>query len=173
MRLSRCATLAALAALSPCALAQEQPIVSNPWQFGQTAGPNGTDYADDTRDLWIVEDFVTSADALLTRFESYGTIYPAPLVLTDMTVRIYDGLPTTGHIVAQSTPGTGRIVVNGINYRLMADFANAYLPAGSYYVVWTVETHPNQIAIFWVQNGDYTIGSGSPSTAWQWNPGLG
>jgi hypothetical protein len=175
MRPTRCAAVAALAALSRCALAQEQPIVSNPWQFGQTAGPNGTDYppSDDAHDLWIVEDFVTSTDALLTRFESYGTIYPGAQVLTDMTVRIYDDLPTTGRVVAQSTPGSGHIVLSGLNDRLISNFANAYLPAGSYYVVWTVETHPSQIAIYWVQNGDYTVGQGTPTTAWQWNPGLG
>jgi hypothetical protein len=161
--------------LAGIASGQEQPIASRPWQFGQTAGPNGTDYAppNDAQDLWIVEDFGIASDAMLTRFESYGTIYPAPLVVTDVTVRIYDDLPTVGHVVLQSVPGTGHIVVSGTNYRLTAGFGSQFLRAGSYYVVWTVETNSGQIAIFWAQDGPPAVGSGGTSDAQQWNPGLG
>lgn len=165
----------ALGVLTLAASAQEQVVASLPWQFGQTAGPNGTDYEppNNARDLWVVEDFGILADTNLTRLESYGTIYPTPLVLIDVTVRVYDGLPTTGNVVLQSTPGTGRIVVNGINYRLMADFGGQFLRAGSYFVVWTVQTHSPQIAIFWVQDGPHAVGSGGETNAYQWNPGLG
>src|SRR4029077_19779730 len=88
----RCAVVAGLTAgwLHGGAMAQEQVVASLPFQFGQTAGPNGTDYSDNTKDLWIIEDFAIAADKALTRFESYGTIFPAPLVVSDVTVRIYD-----------------------------------------------------------------------------------
>ena len=156
------------------ARAQEQVVASLPWLFGQTAGPNGTNYETTSdRDLWVVEDFGTAADTNLTRFESYGTIFPTPLTVIDVTVRIYDGLPTTGNVVLESVPGTGRVIVNGINYRLAADFGGQFLRAGSYYVVWSAATHGTQIAIFWAQGGPHAVGTGGPDNAWQWNPGLG
>jgi hypothetical protein len=148
-------------------------VASLPWQFGQTAGPNGTDYADNTRDLWIVEDFGIVTDRALTRFESYGTVFPSPVVVNDVTVRIYDALPTTGRIVLESIAGTGHVIAEGFNNKLAADFGGQFLAAGSYYLVWTVKTQGSQIAIFWAQGGAHAVGSGGPENAWQWNPGLG
>src|ERR1051325_956568 len=170
-----CSFIAMAGLVAARAAAQEAIVAAQPWQFGQTAGPNGTDYEapNDARDLWIIEDFGIASDVSLTRFESYGTIYPTPLTLIDATVRVYDAMPPNGNIVLQSVPGSGHIIVNGINYRIAADFGGQFLRAGSYYLVWTVETHSPQIAIFWVQGGPPTVGTGGADNAWQWNPGLG
>ncbi len=164
----------AVSALGSGVAAQEQVVASLPWQFGQTAGPNGTDYeTTNDRDVWVVEDFGIASDVNLTRFESYGTIFPTPLTVIDVIVRIYGALPTTGNIVLQSTPGSGHVIVNGINYRIAADFGGQFLRAGNYYVVWQAQTHGTQIAIFWAQGGPHQVGSGGADNAWQWNPGLG
>lgn len=157
------------------ALGQDRVVASLPWAHGTTAGPNGTNYEppNEGRGLWVVEDFGITSDAELTRFESYGTIFPAPLTLIDMTVRIYDALPTTGNLIMSSLPGTGRVIVSGLDYRLVADFGGQRLPAGNYYVVWQASTHTGngQIAIFWAQGGPHSVGGGGADNAWQWNPG--
>jgi hypothetical protein len=163
--------------LAASATAQEQIVASLPWLHGQTAGPNGTNYEppQDDRDLWVVEDFSLTTGTYLTRFESWGTIFPTPLFVFDVTVRIYDGLPTTGNLLMSSIPGTGRIVAAGFENRIVADFQRQYLPPGSYYVVWNASTRTSssQIAIFWAQAGAHAVGGGLPDNAWQWNPGGG
>jgi hypothetical protein len=167
----------AIGVAAVCARAQELQVAALPWTNGATAGPNGSDYEppNDSRDLWIAEDFGISGPRQITRFESYGTIFPAPLVVIDVTVQIWDAMPPGGNIVMSSLPGTGRVIVNGINYRIAADFAGDTLPAGNYWLVWSAATHTNppasQIAIFWAQSGPRSAGTGQQDNAYQWNPG--
>jgi hypothetical protein len=175
------AVAAGVAAAGPAGAAagQDQVVASLPWLHGTTAGPNGSDYEppNDARDLWIIEDFSIDGAVFLSRFESYGTIYPAPLALYDVNVRIYDAMPPAGNVVLASVPRTGRILVNGFDYRLVADFGGQYLAPGSYYLVWNASTRTNppyqQIAIYWAQSGPHAVGGGLPDNAWQWNPGGG
>jgi hypothetical protein len=158
------------------ALAQDQIVASLPWVSGITAGPNGSTYEppDEGRTLWIFEDFGIQSGVSLTTFESIGSVYPLPAVVTGVTARIYDALPPDGRVVLTSLPGTGRVTAAGLNWRFTADFGGQSLPAGSYWIGWTAATHTasgGHIAIFWVQDGPHAVGSGLPSNAYQWNPG--
>jgi hypothetical protein len=165
-------TSAALAVPS-MAFGQGQVIASLPWLHGQTAGPNGTNYPppDDARDLWVCEDMTLATGVNLTRFESWGTIFPTPLVVQDVTVRIYDDLPTVGNLILESAPGTGGVQVLGFENKIYASFNGAFLPAGSYWVVWNATTNAGQIAIYWAQAGPHSVGGGLPDNGMQWNPG--
>ncbi|MFN0132640.1 MAG: GC-type dockerin domain-anchored protein [Phycisphaerales bacterium] len=176
----RSAVVAGVVMLSgSAARAQERVVAALSWAHGQTSGPSGTNYEppNDARDLWILEDFSITTEAVLTRFESFGTIFPAPQFMYDMTVRIYDAMPPAGNLVLASIPGTGRIVSVGLENRLMVDFQRQVLPAGSYWVAWNVSTRTNapfqQIAIFWAQAGAHTVGGGQPDNAFLWNPNGG
>jgi hypothetical protein len=165
-----------LACAADAALAQEQVVASLPWLHGQTSGPNGTDYQppDDGRDLWVVEDFTLAADQRLTRFESWGTVFPAPVQVFDINVRVYDGLPTVGNLVLSSVPGTGSVTASGLDYRFGANFGGQYLRAGSYWLVWNASTATGSgghIAIWWAQAGAHAVGGGLPDNGMQWNPG--
>src|SRR6185436_18725269 len=93
------------------ASAQDQVVASLPFLGGQTAGPNGTDYPppNDARDLWIIEDFAVTSGVSVGRFETLGTVFPSPLSVTDVNVRIYDAWPPDGNIVMSSVPGHGSV----------------------------------------------------------------
>src|SRR5262245_37135000 len=136
---------AAAAGLVSAAAGQEQVIAALPWLHGTTAGPNGSDYEppNDARDLWIIEDFSIDGGVFLNRFESYGTIYPAPPTLYDVNVRIYDALPPAGNVVLASVPHSGRVLVSGLDERLVADFGGQFLAPGSYFLVWNASTRTN------------------------------
>lgn len=168
----------AVAALSSGVMAQEQIVAQLRWNW-DTAGPNGTTYLppDQDRTLWIVEDFGVSSDVVLTRFQSTGTLFPTPPNSPiDVIVRVYDDLPTVGNVILESVPGTGHVTSLGAgNLAFSATFPNQVLPAGSYYVVWTVPTQisgsQQQWAIFWAQPSAHTVGGGQPDNARKWNPG--
>jgi hypothetical protein len=97
--------------------AQDQPVASLPWDGTVTAGPSGTNYGPphDDLDLWVIEDFSVANDVSLTRFESRGTVFPTPIGILDMTVRIYDAMPPEGNVVLSSVAGTGTVAPGGFN----------------------------------------------------------
>jgi hypothetical protein len=174
---ARVAAVIAAGSLAGSAWAQNEVIASLPWTFGLTAGPNGTDYEppQDHLDLWIVEDFSISTPAALSRFESYGTVFPAPVTVLDVTVRILDAQPPDGNVVLSSVPGSGKVTPVGLNSIFSAQFGDAFLPAGAYTIIWNASTLTNQgkIAIFWAQEGQHAVGGGEPENAMLWNPGGG
>ena len=152
--------------------AHAQVVASLPFNMPQTAGPNGSNYEapEDDRDLWIIEDFATSQAVLLNRFESLGTVCPAPAFVFDVTAHIYDAMPPNGNIVLSSVTGSGTVTAGGL---FRTQFGNQLLPAGSYFIVWNASTRTsqNQRAIFWAQEGPHAVGGGAPENAWLWNPG--
>jgi hypothetical protein len=171
MRLWMLVSLAGAGVFAGVAIGQEQVVASLPFLGGQTAGPNATDYPGTSdRDLWVVEDFAISTDVMLGRFESLGTVFPAPLQLTDVNARVYDALPTVGNLIMSSLPGHGAVDGSG---RFSTTFGGQRLAAGSYYIVWDVSTIGTQIAIMWAQGGPNAVGGGLPNNAWLWNPGGG
>lgn len=154
------------------AAAQDQIVASLPFLGGQTAGPNGTDYPppNDARDLWIIEDFGISTDTALGRFETVGTVFPSPMSVTDVNVRIYDAMPPDGNLIMTSTPGHGTVNAAGV---FSTDFGGQLLPAGSYFIVWDASTVGTQIVVIWAQGGAHAVGGGLPDNAWLWNPNGG
>src|SRR3954470_6314015 len=75
----------------------EQTIVSLPFTSGFTAGPRVQDYppAQDSMDLWAVEDFTTTQPWLIGDFSCFGNGFGTP---TDVVAHILDGLPPGGHV---------------------------------------------------------------------------
>jgi len=157
------------------AAASAQVIAALPFNMPQTAGPAGTNYEppDDAKDLWIIEDFTVSQRVELERFESLGTVFPAPVFVFDVTVHIYDAMPPLGNIVLSSNIGSGSVQPAGGWNLFRAEFGGQQLDPGSYFIVWNASTRTsqNQRAIFWAQSGPNTVGGGKPDNAWLWNPG--
>lgn len=162
---------------SAAAHAQEKIVSSLPFKGGQTAGPNATDFLppDDHRDLWVIEDITLAEFTELTRLESLGIVFPQPVVVSDVTVRVYKGFPPTGGVlVAQSKPGAGVVVPSGLNSLFRATFEGQFLPAGQYWVAWNASVFSNsQTIILWAVAGAHAVGGGQPDNAWLWNPGGG
>ncbi|MCB9840316.1 MAG: hypothetical protein H6809_01525 [Phycisphaeraceae bacterium] len=144
---------------------------------GQTAGSVGVKYEppEDPLDIWLIEDFSIDAPVALTRFESRGTVFPAPVFVFDVTVRIYRGWPPEGELLFESTPGSGTVApFQGWNL-FAADFAGQTLDAGEYYVVFNAATRTSfgSRPIFWSVFGPHTVGGGQPDSGWRWNPNGG
>lgn len=152
-----------------------QVVASLPFTATQTAGPSATNYEppDDTKDLWVIEDFSVSQDVSLVQFESRGTVFPSPPFVFDVTVHIYNGLPPAGTIVMSSLPGSGTVAPFAGWDIFRASFGGQILRAGSYFLVWNASTRTsqNQRALFWAQGRAHAAGGGQPDNAWQWNPG--
>jgi hypothetical protein len=170
------ASVVAVLSMAGAAAADDEVVASLPWKGGQTAGPNATDFEppDDAKDLWVVEDFGVAADTRLGRFESIGTIHPGPPIVHDVTVRIYDGFPPEGNLVLSSIPGEGLYESKGFSGELfITDFGGQLLPAGDYWLTWSVATASQQgkKAILWAQAGAHKTGGGQPDNAFLWNPG--
>ncbi|MCB9846045.1 MAG: hypothetical protein H6811_08680 [Phycisphaeraceae bacterium] len=167
--------VAALAALCPLAIAQPTPVARLPWDRVLTAGPNCTDYDDDTLDLYPVEDFGIDHAASILRFESEGTVTGSQFFVTEVTARIYAGFPPTGGtVVMESIPGTGRLEGSlGAGFRFVADFDGSVLPAGDYYIAFTTRPPAGRLAIAWSTMSQHTVGRGEPNNGWLWNPGGG
>jgi hypothetical protein len=166
--LAAVAACVALCANAP-ALAQTT-IISLPHQGSFTAGPLARDYPDDSQDLWVVEDFATDRAWLLADFSVYGNGFGTP---TDVVAVIYDGMPPNGAEVLRSVPGTGTDFDSGSWATYRTSFGGQRLPAGSYYIAWTVQGGTDLLPVMFVQSGPYAVGSGTPNTAWHWNPGGG
>jgi hypothetical protein len=171
-RIVPCVLLGAICSLSLAGHAQDQTIVSLPFAGGQTAGPRIQDYppAQDSMDLWGVEDFTITRPWYISQFSSQGSGIGTP---TDVVAIILDGLPPNGHVVMQSTPGTGH-VISGTWGTYYTGFSHQRLNPGSYYIMWTVQGDASQLLpVFWVQAGPYAVGQGAPNTSYQYNPGHG
>jgi hypothetical protein len=174
-RIHRFAVVVMLPVAAPAARAQV--VASLPFTATQTAGPTGTNYesSEDDRDLWIIEDFSVSESVVLNRFEAFGTVFPAPAFVFDVTVHVYDAMPPAGNIVVSSVPQSGTVAAAGGWNVFRAQFGGQTLSAGSYFIVWNASTRTsqNQRAIFWAQGGPHAVGGGLPQNAWLWNPGGG
>lgn len=170
--MKRLAAGLAVALAAGAAMGQDVVVASLPFLGGQTSGPNGTDYPppNDAKDLWIIEDFGVSSAVALGRFETLGTVFPSPMSVTDVNVRIYDAMPPAGNVVMSSVPGHGSVNAAGL---FSTDFGGQYLAAGSYYVVWDASTVGTQIVVIWAQGGAHAVGGGLPENAWLWNPNGG
>lgn len=164
--------LVALFAPPSLALAQ-QTIVSLPFTSTFTAGPRIQDFpaAQDSMDLWALEDFTTTQPWLMGTFSCFGNGFGTP---SDLVAVILDGLPPGGREVMRSTPGAGRLVpFNGWG-TYSTSFGGQRLEPGSYWVMWIVQgSSPQLLPVMFVQGGDYAAGQGTPNTAYQYNPGLG
>ncbi len=150
----------------------DQTIVSLPFTSGFTAGPRLQDYptAQDSMDLWGLEDFQTSQPWFMGQFSSYGNGFGTP---SDVVAIILDDLPPAGHEVMRSTVGAGHLVRDSwATY--YTDFGHQRLDPGHYWVMWTVQgTDPQLLPVFFVQSGAYAVGTGTPNTSYQYNPGHG
>lgn len=168
-------TLAALgAACVISARAADVVIVSLPWTSPLSAGPRAQNYPpdQDSRDIWIVEDFTTDQDWLIGKFSSRGNTSPT----TDVCATILDDWPTTGQVVMHSVLGTGRTEpYPGSTWGQYAcDFGHQRLPAGRYYIMWQADGNPSTLLpVFFAQGGAYAVGAGTPDNAYQYNPGGG
>jgi hypothetical protein len=121
-------------------------------------------------DLWGLEDFQTTQPWLLGQFSSYGNGFGTP---TDVVAIILDDLPPAGHEVMRSTVGAGHMVPDSwATY--YTDFGHQRLDPGHYWVMWTVQGPDSQLLpVFFVQSGAYAVGTGTPNTSYQYNPGHG
>jgi hypothetical protein len=175
----RIASIAAiLAAATLSASADDAVVASLPFNWDKTAGPSCTDYLSnqDALDTWVLEDFGLDSDTALSRFETMGMIYPEPTVVYEVTVRIYDAFPPEGNIVMSSIPGEGTFEsADGFSIYFVTDFGGQVLPAGDYWLAWTVATNTDlgKIAIDWATPGEHKVGGGLPDNGWQWNPAGG
>jgi|GEM_PF-5724562 len=170
MRPLPASVLAVFAACAAAPALAQTTIVSLPHQGSFTAGPLARDYPDNTQDLWVIEDFTTTQDWLLSGFSVYGNGFGAP---TDFVAVIYDGLPPHGIEVLRSTPGAGGQFPGGSWAFYRTTFSGQRLPAGSYYIAWTVQGGNDLLPVMFVQSGNYAVGEGNANTAWHWNPGGG
>lgn len=162
------------AALAVSAFAADVTIVSLPWTSPLSAGPLALNYPpdQDSRDIWVVEDFTTDRDWLIGKFSSRGNTGPT----TDVFAVILDDWPTTGRVVMQSVRGTGRTEpYPGSSWgQYVCDFGRQRLPAGRYFIMWQADGNPGSLLpIFFAQGGAYAVGVGTPNNAYQYNPGGG
>ncbi len=172
-------------ALSVCACSgawAQETIVLLTWTSGQSAGTRAQNYppAQDTLDIWAVEDFRVDRDWFLDRFScsGSGTSGGVPGAATlDVEVQIWDGLPPNGGVVLASTPGAGRCVegAGGLQWdRFTAPFAGQRLRAGSYWVAWRADLAPSLApAVMFSQAGEYEVGAGDANSSWRFWPNQG
>ena len=173
--IGRALVLSLSASCTSPALAQDEPVASLPWTFGQTAGQRGQVYDGlfPERDRWMVEDFSLAQAAELTTFETIGRIHPSSTAdaFRGLSVVILDALPPDGQVVLESVADEGTFVSTGLSGTFETTFGGQLLPAGDYVIMWAARVPTTDaIALFWHPPGDHAVGGGLPDNGYAWVP---